>query len=46
MCLKQIFFWLIVLGLIQIILWKKKKNSLKWKYDLFYIIDFYTTYNI
>ena len=23
MCLKQIFFWLIVLGLIQIILWKK-----------------------
>jgi len=25
MCLKQIFFWLIVLGLIQIILWKKKK---------------------
>ena len=23
MCLKQIFFWLIVLSLIQIILWKK-----------------------
>lgn len=26
MCLKQIFFCLIVLGLIQIILWKKKKK--------------------